>query len=240
MIQGTIEVQTLSRPRSQLWVVAAPESTHDLCWNTNNLFNQNFYKWRFSVTLSVYLRDDHAFLLSSIDEYRSRVSTGYVKLINVLVSAPRLQRCLQQHIKHMSHTRCALRDLRKTWAICLIDRSLNLSSIRLLTCNVYGDRTRSTPYTTLKTARPRGKQRAEHRDFYKSLLGYCTSRSRASSKSRFNPTRPFSLGSGPLYTFWRSSPWPYLVPSGFFDVLIWMSETLLSCMIRSCFFLGMT
>jgi len=124
----------------------------------------------------------------------------------------------------MSRTRCALRDLRKTWATCLVDRFLNLFSIRLFKCNVYGDRTRFTPYTTLNSAKPRGKQRAEHRGFYKSLLGYCTSKSRASSKSRFNPTRVFSLGPGLFILFGDR-----------FHDLIWISETLFHNMITLLF-----
>jgi len=231
LIQGTNEVQTLSRPRSQLWVVAAPESTRDLCRNTNNLFNQNFYKWRFSVTLSVYLRDDHAFLLSSIDVYRSRVSTGYVKLINVLVSTPRLQWCFQQHIKHMSRTRCVLRDFRKTWATCLIDRSLNLFSIRLFKCNVHGDRTRSTPYSSLLNSATARETKGRALKFLQVPPWLLYVQVKSKFEISVQPDQRIQLESWPLYTFWRSSPWPYLVLPGFLNDLIWISETLFHDMI---------
>jgi len=46
---------------------------------------------------------------------------------------------------------------------------------------------------TLRSKQRDREQRAKLWDFYKSLLSYCTSKSRASSKSRFNPTRVFSL-----------------------------------------------
>ena len=129
---------------------------HRLYWNLNDLFNQNFYKWRVRVMLSAYLWDDHAFLPSSIGEFRRSASTGYVRVINTLVSAPRLRRYFQRHVltyvSHEMHTAC----LRKTLAMCLIDRSLNLFSIRMFTHNAYGNRTRFSPYTTLKTGRPQG------------------------------------------------------------------------------------
>jgi len=74
--------------------------------------------------------------------------------------------------------------------------SLNSFSIRLPKCSACGDRARSTPHTSLEPARPRGKQRQNFGNFYKSLLGYCTSKSRASSKFRSNPTKGFSLSPG--------------------------------------------
>jgi len=123
--------------------------------------------------------------------------------------------------------------LQKTWAICLIDHSLNLFSIRLFKYNVYGGRTRFMPYTTLKIARPRTKSKALRFLQVPPWLLY------VQIKSKFEisvqPNQSVQLRFWPLYTFWRSLSWPYLVLSDFLGDLIWMSETLFHSMITLLF-----
>jgi len=93
--------------------------------------------------------------------------------------------------------------------------SLNSFSIRLPRYIACGDRARFTPHTSLEPARPRVKQRQIFRNFYKSLLGYCTSKSRASSKFRSNPIKEFSL-----------SPGLYILFGDPVHDLIWISKIL--------------
>jgi len=98
--------------------------------------------------------------------------------------------------------------------------SLTLLSVWLLKRSACGYRARSTPHTSLEPARPRGKQRQSFGNFYKSLLGYCTSKSRASSKFRFNPTSFSSLRPGLYIPFEGSFHDPILVCHGYFHDMV--------------------